>query len=714
MINLRRQPFFASSLPLPDISPETEMRKTLSSTATIQNYRHRRGHRRTAGSPILFLMQIIINSSILIVAIGALDVAEHTGPDGRCHNFVSTKPITDGTSSAGMLFAIKSRRMDNNGPTITSLGFHLDPLDEALDEKLEYELYALKREGYYASPERQTSISGLINKTAAINNNINNNGVYDFRGQSKLNEWKKIAEGTIVNANLTKDSTTLNVQSKDFFQIPFGLFNTTIPPKGGIQSFYITTKTSGFIYSTSVGKTVNDAMELIKGRLSDNAPEILVGESAVTYPMPDGGMMYAPRSFVGKVFYEKECPSYAPSQSTSPSLPPTIAFSGSPSSAPSTSSIPTNEPSEFPSELPSSVPTNSPRKLRGGLSLSFKLACDANKDYLGNSAEIDTIADSVRGIAARGAKALDKGISKVNAIVVGVFCVVSSPFERHRRLPTGSSALDFSIVITGEYRPSSRPGERPPLPEDLNLGEVAEDSINRDPVGFVKDLKKRAAGTASAFMEVEADDLTTISFEVPTNEEDLKTTRITNSPTKSPTPRPTTVILSEEKNNDSILIICIVITGALVVLLGAFLLFRHGERNARKTQREKMERVEYLKERRRQERRERVEWEETNKHRIAGTDRNDDAKDIGRGGPPPQYGNSSMAFGQPPPQPNYFPGAPPLPQGYNYNYPTPPPYGHIYGGPNPQGYPYPPPAPPMTGAKYGQQPQKESRVSWKH
>ena len=56
-------------------------------------------------------------------------------------------------------------------------------------------------------------------------------------------------------------------------------------------------------------------------------------------------------------------------------------------------------------------------------------------------------------------------------------------------------------------------GERPPLPEDLNLGEVAEDSINRDPVGFVKDLKKRAAGTASAFMEVEADDLTTISFE---------------------------------------------------------------------------------------------------------------------------------------------------------------------------------------------------------
>jgi len=64
------------------------------------------------------------------------------------------------------------------------------------------------------------------------------------------------------------------------------------------------------------------------------------------------------------------------------------------------------------------------------------------------------------------------GVTNVNATVVGTSCSAASrhlspmssnniweqAFGIHRKLPTGSSSIDFSVVITGEYMPPLRPG----------------------------------------------------------------------------------------------------------------------------------------------------------------------------------------------------------------------------------------------------------------
>lgn len=357
--------------------------------------------------------------------------------------------------------------------------------------------------------------------------------------------------------------------------------------------------------------------------------------------------------------------------------------------------------------------------------------------------DIDAIVATVRATASRASE--KEKIYNVNTAVFNIWCVL--PFEErrlaggnpvsrkdaafinnhHRQLPTGSSALDFSMVITGEYRPARRPGEKPPPPKKFDLGKVTEDSINRDPQGFVKDLKERSS-QSSSFAEVEADDLAVESFYVDPDIdlEDLE--RVTKTPTQRPTALLAATTLEENSDNSSILVICIVITGGIIALLGAFLLFRHGERRAAKKRREKMARLEEQKERRRAERRKQAEWEEKNNYRHAGNaGMNDDhikGAMVNNGPPPSQYGAPPMGYGHQPP-PNYYAGGTPHPP-QNYNYagyggpppspygqnggPPPPPYGQNYGGPSAQGYPYPPVPPP---ANYGQQPPRESSVRWK-
>lgn len=58
-----------------------------------------------------------------------------------------------------------------------------------------------------------------------------------------------------------------------------------------------------------------------------------------------------------------------------------------------------------------------------------------------------------------------------------------------RFLPSGSSALDVSMVVTGDYRP----------PPYLDLDVITEDSINRDAGGVVQNLKERGSRAGSQF-----------------------------------------------------------------------------------------------------------------------------------------------------------------------------------------------------------------------
>ena len=328
-------------------------------------------------------------------------------------------------------------------------------------------MYALKEDGYYADPIRNPDNAGqLLDETS-----------YDYRG-SELLAWDKIAEGTILIENLTQSITTLMVFEGDYYKIPFEDFTkTSVPPQGGIRSFYITTLDAGFVYSDPAEinndgllQEVNDEMDLLVDP-GINGPIVLVGERASSYPMPDSPLYYAAKSFVGDVYYEMDCPTAAPSVSTSPSASPTLPLTDSPSLAPTSSTAPTGAPSVVASDVPSLMPSSAPsiyvQKVTDGLLLTIKMTCFPDEDV--PQEDIDAVAGSI--IAASVDGALEQGIYNVNATVVGAFCaaearrdllwdnVVTAFNPHHRRLATLSSALDFSVVITGDYRPPKRAGK---------------------------------------------------------------------------------------------------------------------------------------------------------------------------------------------------------------------------------------------------------------
>ena len=328
-------------------------------------------------------------------------------------------------------------------------------------------MYALKEDGYYADPIRNPNNTGQLLDESS----------YDYRG-SDLLAWDMIAEGTILVENLTQSITTLMIFEDDYYKIPFEDFTkTSVPSQGGVRSFYITTLDSGFVYSNPAeinndGLTpgVNDEMKLLVDP-GINGPIVLVGERASTYPMPDSALYYASKSFVGNVFYEMDCPTAAPSVSTSPSASPTFPLTDSPSLVPSTSTAPTGAPSSVVSDAPSLMPSSAPsiyvQKVTDGLLLTIKMTCFPDEEV--PQADIDAVAESI--IAASVDGALEQGIYNVNATVVDAFCaaearrnllwgnVVAAFNPHHRRLATLSSALDFSVVITGDYRPPKRAGK---------------------------------------------------------------------------------------------------------------------------------------------------------------------------------------------------------------------------------------------------------------
>jgi hypothetical protein len=89
----------------------------------------------------------------------------------------------------------------------------------------------------------------------------------------------------------------------------------------------------------------------------------------------------------------------------------------------------------------------------------------------------------------------------------------------HRRLPLGSSALDVSVTVTGEYRP----------PPYLDLDVICTDSINGDATRVVTTLQQRGNQMGRTF------------FQRVEGIEALKAQDFTKRPTRSPTNSPTTM-----------------------------------------------------------------------------------------------------------------------------------------------------------------------------
>ncbi|KAL7542699.1 hypothetical protein ACHAXR_012004 [Thalassiosira sp. AJA248-18] len=86
-----------------------------------------------------------------------------------------------------------------------------------------------------------------------------------------------------------------------------------------------------------------------------------------------------------------------------------------------------------------------------------------------------------------------------------------------RILPSGSSALDVSMIITGDYRP----------PPYLDLNVIAEDSINRQGEKVVNSLRERGSREGRSFFD-RVDGIEAVAQEA-----------VAQRPTREPTPEPT-------------------------------------------------------------------------------------------------------------------------------------------------------------------------------
>jgi hypothetical protein len=131
-----------------------------------------------------------------------------------------------------------------------------------------------------------------------------------------------------------------------------------------------------------------------------------------------------------------------------------------------------------------------------------------------------------------------------------------------RFLPSGSSALDVSMVVTGDYRP----------PPYLDLDVITEDSINRGGDRVVSTLKERGSRAGSQFFErvsgVEAVALAAVT-ERPTR---TPTSKPTPGPTGPPTPTPSLEPSSMPSGEFN----AVVWSEELVLWFGVFMLFLLG------------------------------------------------------------------------------------------------------------------------------------------
>jgi hypothetical protein len=149
---------------------------------------------------------------------------------------------------------------------------------------------------------------------------------------------------------------------------------------------------------------------------------------------------------------------------------------------------------------------------------------DSTMDYTDQGIFGDTLNDYIAdaaggegGLSLKGVNLGDQSVSNSRRLIANVTGV------DHRKLPLGSSALDVSVTVTGEYRP----------PPYLDLDVICKDSINSDPERVVSSLKERGNQMGRSFFQ-RVDGIEAIS-------RDDFTKRPTRTPTDRPSTKPTKV-----------------------------------------------------------------------------------------------------------------------------------------------------------------------------
>lgn len=461
------------------------------------------------------------------------DILTNQGPPLTCNLALNTVLSTE-IKGTGIVFAMKSSDDDDNGVAITSLGFHCP---EAIVRDVEFEVYALSEDGFYADPERDLLGVGVS---------------YDYRGRNNMDLWEKISSGKITQSDL-KSSETTSSDAQDFYIIPYSIFTPTqIPPNGGKRSFYINTT---LFYGDPFQNTVLNDEQFLEGYNDPEAPKLLVGE-ATTASFQN--ILQKTRSFIGSISYETECASEVPS--TSPSREPTLS--------PTASLNPT---------------VKSGEQTGAAASLVFPLRRNQRQLQAEECPDVpqevrDAVADQVTQTTSEGSDDVENVMSTVLSAQVN--CQEGERWLRdkdgqHRLLPIQSSSMEFSLVITGDYRATGN--------EPLDMGKLVEDSINADKTKFTKELKDRSPNpllAAAEEPEVEARTLDPMELEKFND----NTLELTSRPIPSPSPTPPPPDLTR-----TVLLILIIVISGIMVVLGAFLLFKYAERRAMESRRRAME-----------------------------------------------------------------------------------------------------------------------------
>jgi hypothetical protein len=268
-----------------------------------------------------------------------------------CHRLISTDKeyidfVNETTASYGIIFPIQTDEEDADGVWITSFGFYIDFKQfiptvndaDATESTINYQVYTMLNEGFYANPNR-TKSDGMPQE-------------YDYRGN--FSYWKSVASGTISKRYLTfyySDSNQIGDDGNGtyFFSIPWDRFEPTyVSSNGGVQSFYLTLNSASLVYKDlerkqSIGKVQKDDNYNVNYE-GTHPPKLLIGEGVIGYPFNTMSFLYSEKQFIGKIYYEIECPSQAPS--------------AAPSLSPTTSSAPSN-PTALPSDAHSINPSAS-------------------------------------------------------------------------------------------------------------------------------------------------------------------------------------------------------------------------------------------------------------------------------------------------------------------------------------------------------------------
>ena len=461
------------------------------------------------------------------------DVLENPGPPLTCNLALNTVLSTE-IKGSGIVFAMKSSDDDDNGVTITSLGFHCP---EAIGRDVEFEVYALSQDGFYADPERDMLGVGVS---------------YDYRGRNNMDLWEKISSGKITQSDL-KSSETTSSDTEDFYDIPWSMFTPTpIPPNGGIRSFYVNTT---IFYADPFQNTGLNDEQLLVGYNDPESPKLLAGE-ATTASFQN--ILQKTRSFIGSISYETECATEFPSMR--PSKEPTLS--------PTTSLNPTVKSGE-----------------QTGAAASLKFPLRQNQSQL-QEGECPDVPQEVRdAVAAQVTQTTSEGSDDVENVMSTVLSAQVNCQEgerwlrdedgQHRLLLIQSSSMEFSLVITGDYRATGN--------EPLDMGKLVEDSINADKTKFTKELKDRSPNpllAAAEEPEVEARTLDPMELEKFND----NTLELTSRPIPSPSPTPPPQDLTR-----TVLLILIIVISGIMVVLAAFLLFKYAERRAMESRRRAME-----------------------------------------------------------------------------------------------------------------------------